>query len=264
MRYARGLVLVFAVSCAAGAALLVHRTARPSPGIVAAPAPEMVDILVAARPLAVGDRVGPGEVRWQSWPRRAAPAGSIRRSPGTGAAHALPFEPAPARALILEGEPIAPAKLLQAGDGSALAALVGAGMRAVSVPIREESAAGGFIQPGDRVDLLVTRRQSEAASAEAPRGEVLLRGVKVLAIGKTLQGKPAGGRTATLELAPPQASLVTAAQAAGEIALALIGLAEDAQAAPPASAAPPAPAPPPARDVRMIKYGRSANRSAQP
>jgi pilus assembly protein CpaB len=258
MRYARGLVLVFAFSCAAGAALLVHRAGRIAPSAVLAPAPKMIDILVAARPLGVGETVGAGEVRWQPWPALAIPDGSIRRNSGAEAGGALPFEPAPARALILAGEPIAPAKLIRPGDGSALAALVGAGLRAVSVPIREESAAGGFIQPGDRVDVLVTRRQAEGGASEPARGEILLRGVKVLAIGKTLQGKAGSARTATLELAPPQASLVTAAQAGGEIALALIGLTDDGEAAPQPPAALPV------KDVRMLKYGRSANRSAQP
>ena len=254
MRFARGSVLLLALSSAAGAALLVqkatHITARPA----ASAGPAMVDILVAARPLAVGETVGREQVRWQAWPRQALPAGSIRR-PLDGGDAALPFPAAPVRSAVLEGEPISEAKLIRPDEGSVLAALVAPGMRAVSVPVREETAAGGFIQPGDRVDVLVTRKASEAMR-EAARTKILLRGVKVLAIGKALQGRAATfGRTATLELAPPQASLLTSAQSSGEIALTLIGVADTAHAD--LTAALPDE---PAGDVRMLKFGRSANR----
>ncbi len=254
MRFARGFVLLLAFSSAAGAALLVqkatHITARPA----ASAGPDMVDILVAARPLAVGETVGREQVRWQSWPRLALPAGSIRR-PQDGSTASLPFAAAPARSAMLEGEPVSEAKLIGPDEGSALAALVSPGMRAVSVPVREEMAAGGFIQPGDRVDVLVTRKASDAMR-EAARTEILLRGVKVLAIGKALQGRTAiFGRTATLELAPPQASLLTSAQSSGEIALALIGVADTAHADL-TSAMPDEPS----GDVHMLKFGRSANR----
>lgn len=253
MRFARGLVLLLAFSCAAGAALLVQKTTRPASRPTTTAKPEMVEILVAARAISVGETVGKDEVRWQSWPRQAVPDGSIRRAPNSGGS--LPFEALPARFAMLEGEPVAEAKLLQPNDGSALAALLAPGMRAVSVPIREESAAGGFIQPGDRVDVMVTRRQADAGRGPA-RSEVLLRAVKVLAVGKALQARPAAnGRTATLELAPAQVGLLTAAQSAGEIALALIGPGDIAQIHADADFPDET-----FRDVRMLKYGRSANR----
>ena len=260
MRFARALVLSFAVICAAGAASLVQKAGRATPPRPAESAPpEMVDILVAARPLMVGEMVGSAEVRWQAWPRQALPDGGIRRDPAAPR-DALPFEPAPARFALLAGEPVAAAKLAGPGEGSALASLLAPGMRAVSVALREESAAGGVIQPGDRVDGRVMRRQSEGLRQDAG-GEVLLRGVKVLAIGKALQGKAttaaAGGRTATLEVTPAQASPITTAQSGGEIALALIGLADASGAGAPVL-------PPAAPEVRLLKYGRSANRNSQP
>jgi pilus assembly protein CpaB len=257
MRSARGLVLLLALSSAAGAALLVQKAGRitsvpPSP--LAAKA-EAVDILVAARAIMIGETIGKAELRWQPWPARAVPAGSFSRA-ANAPASALPFEPAPARFALLEGEPISAAKLARPEHGSVLAGLVAPGMRAVSVPIREESSAGGFIQANDRVDVVVTRRQSEGAR-EQPRSEVLLRGVKVLAIGKALQGKAAAaGRTATLELTPTQATRLTAAQSSGEIALALIGTADAGQTDfPTASLAADT------SDIRIMKFGRSSDRA---
>ncbi len=254
MRLTRGLVLLVALSSAAGAALLVQRAVRIVPRPAVAAKLEVVDILVAAKPITVGEMVGKDEVRWQPWPRAAVPAGSIRREVKDSAAAPLPFEAAPARFAFLEGEPISEAKLTGAEQGSALAALLAPGMRAVSVPIRDETAAGGFIQPGDRVDVMVTRKSADGPGAPS-RSKVLLRSVRVLAIGRTLQGKSsAAGRTATLELSPDEASLFTAAQSAGEITLALIGTQDAAGAGTPtALLSEPA-------DIRMLKYGRSTNR----
>jgi Flp pilus assembly protein CpaB len=105
--------------------------------------------------------------------------------------------------------------------------------------------------------VLVTRKASESGR-EPARTETLLRGIKVLAIGKALQGKAAAsGRTATLELAPLQASLLSTAQSGGEIALALIGVADAARAdigAAPGEVS---------GDIRMLKFGRPGNRQIQ-
>jgi pilus assembly protein CpaB len=253
MRLTRGFVLLVALFSAAGAAFLVHNAARLT--VPMAPAkPELVDILVAARPITVGEMVRKDQVRWMAWPRQTVPAGSIRRDANADRG-ALPFEPAPARFALLQGEPISLVKLAGPEQGSALAVLLTPGMRAVSVPIREETAAGGFIQPGDRVDVLVTRKRSEAGR-ESSRSEVLLRGVKVLAVGKTLQGKAAASRTATLELSPRDAGVLTAAQSAGEIALALIGMDDPARSGVPATLLAGDPT-----DIRLLKYGRSSNRT---
>jgi len=250
MRLARSLVLLLAVSSATGAALLVHKVARSSAKPPQAARLDTVEILVAARPLAVGELVGKDQVRWQAWPSHAVPAGSIRRGPDVNAP-ALPFESSPARFPLLEGEPIAATKLARPEHGSVLAALLSPGMRAVSVPIREETSAGGFIQPHDRVDVIVTRKARDAGQDRA-RSETLLRGMKVLAMGKVLDGKAAAaGRSATLELAPAQARILAAAQSTGEVSLALIGAGDVTQTDISASEAAPA-------EVSVMKFGRSA------
>lgn len=250
MRMARTMVLLLASGCAVGAGWLVHRGAPPA----SKPAPslnaETVDILVAARPVASGEMVGPGETRWQAWPRGAVPSGSIlRKSAG------VPPLPLPARFPFLEGEPIAEAKLLRPEDGSVLAALLTPGMRAASVQIRDETSAGGFIQAHDRVDVILTRKAGEHGQAR-PRSEIVLRGVKVLAIGKALNGKAANGsRNATLELTPAQARNLAAAESAGDISLALIGAADAKNAQLTAASVPDTPP----VEVRVLKYGRTSS-----
>jgi pilus assembly protein CpaB len=253
MRLARSLLLAVALGSAGGTALLVHRLVRvPAPSVRSA-APTMVDVLVAARSVAVGEMIGKEQVRWQTWPREALPAGSLHRAAGAAGTD-LPFEPAPARFSLLEGEPISAEKLVRAENGSALALLLAPGMRAVSVPIREETSAGGFIQPNDRVDVIVTRKRGDTGQ-DSPRSEILLRGARVLAVGKTLNGKASALKTATLELAPSQASTLAAAQSSGEISLSLIGAGDLARGdAATASAADGG------AEIRIMKFGRSINR----
>ena len=78
-------------------------------------------------------------------------------------------------------------------------------MRAISTPIREVSAAGGFILPNDRVDVILSQKM-RVGTKEEPVSEAVLRNVRVLAIGQEIENKDgekvATGKTATLSLPP--------------------------------------------------------------
>ena len=118
------------------------------------------------------------------------------------------------------------------------------GKRAVAVRITAENTAGGFILPDDRVDVLQTIAQQDKRRrpAEELHDRTILTNVTVLAIDQTLdetnkdeKGKAksaAIGKTATLELDPRQAELLTAAEAAGTLSLALRSTADNAEVAP--------------------------------
>ena len=220
MRFARGLILLLAAGSAAGAALAVRKTVTAPPARIEKPAPPKVEILVMRRAISAGETVASSDVRWQGWPGDGVPSDAISRR--RGAANP-PFKDAIARYPLLQGEPIAEAKLVRPGKGSFAAALIAPGKRAIAVPVKEESAAGGLIQPNDRVDVLWTRQIGDRRS-ERPRTRTVLRGIKVLAIGTSVlaQNKNAAARTATLELTPEQARIVESAKASGEISLALI------------------------------------------
>lgn len=248
MMRTRTLILLLAVASGCGSALLVRRNAVP-PAVPSAPSAEpMREVLVMGRAAEAGEAVGPGEVRWRAWPQAHLPAGAISRTPG---AAGPAFEAAVARYPLIEGEPVAEARLTRPGKGSALAAITGAGQRAVAVPLREESAAGGLIQPGDRVDVIWTPGAGDNL-ADRPAARTLLRRVKVLAIGKSLApGGRGEARTATLELTPAEARTIAGVRTRGEITLAIVpatdvgtgeGSAEETADAAPA--------------VRIIRFGR--------
>jgi pilus assembly protein CpaB len=262
MRWARALVLLLAVGSAAGAALAVRRAAPAAPQPLIAPQPlPQTEIRVLRRAVAAGELVEEKDLRWQPWPAEALPADAIMRRRGEAGPG---FEPARSRYPILAGEPLAEAKLIRPADGSVIAALIASGMRAVAVPVREESAAGGLIQPNDRVDVLWTRRAAEGTVDAGTATRTLLRGAKVLAIGRSTDPKARSndGRTATLELTPEQAGTVASARASGEISLSLIPAADVASIAQAEAGAALEDEPGPA--VRIMKFGqRSGLRGAR-
>ena len=151
------------------------------------------------------------------------------------------------------------AKIVKAGEGGVLAAILPAGMRAISTKINEESAVGGFILPADRVDVLVTRKvRGRDGRQEQTVSDTLFKNVRVLAIGQEIETKDgkmvATGKTATLELSPNQAETLALAQAMGDISLTLRSLQENqkgANAEGDASAF----EPDNTNAVRMLRYG---------
>jgi pilus assembly protein CpaB len=180
----------------------------------------MVEVLVAARAIRAGERVGTRNVRWQRWPRKAIVPGSLYRQPG----HTGPsLSPAPARYPILAGEPIAESKLLRPGSGGVLASLVAPGMRAISIPIHADLAANNLVQPQDRVDVLIIRKNGRGAHTKS---ELLYRAAKVVALGKGISGH---GRTVTLELPASELPRLASALTNGEISIAVVAAGEKNQ-----------------------------------
>jgi pilus assembly protein CpaB len=104
-----------------------------------------------------------------------------------------------------------------------MSAQLAPGMRAVSISISTDTGAGGFILPNDRVDVVMTQKVSESSHTFASR--VILSDVRVLAMDQTFaqdkDQKTVLAKTATLELAPDQATLLTRSAAAGSISLTL-------------------------------------------
>ena len=228
MKRARIIVLAIAVAAAGSAAVIAKRLiSAPAPQIVRTSNMDTVQVLVAATDIKLGDSVASSALKWQDWPKAATAAGYITKSRSPKALSQ--FSGAIARAPFLTGEPIKDQKLIKVSEGGVLAAILPSGMRAISTPIREETAAGGFILPNDRVDVIVSRRV-RTARREEHVSDTVLRNVRVLAIGQSIEQKGdkkvANGKTATLELTGRQSEILALAQAMGEISLALRSLAD--------------------------------------
>ena len=146
---------------------------------------------------------------------------------GGGAMQAL--SGAIVREPILSGEPIVERKLVRGGQGGYMSVVLQPGMRAVSVPVTVESGAGGFILPGDRVDVVMTRKgdQGGGGGAGAPSAvaDTVLRNVRVVAIDQRVEpdknAKAIVGSTATLETPAGDVEMLLRSKAQGELSLVL-------------------------------------------
>lgn len=131
---------------------------------------------------------------------------------------------------ILAGEPIVDSKLVRAGESGYLAVVLSPGMRAMSVAVTVETGAGGFILPGDRVDVILAAQvnnntDQEGAPRKAFASTTVLRNIKVLAIDQASQPErgatTAVGATATLELGAREAEALALAKSMGDLTLTL-------------------------------------------
>jgi pilus assembly protein CpaB len=205
-------------------------------------------VLVARTEIGLGQITGPESFRWLDWPQNAVSPSYIQRSGRPNAMEEL--KDSVARAPMLSGEPVTALKLVKAGEGGVLAAILPQGMRAISTRIKEETGVGRLILPNDRVDVIHTRRGR--ARADDFSAETLFHNVRVLAIGQLIEAKDgkklAEGNTATLELTPAQAQRLAEANSGGEISLSLRSIADMETKDGPAAARQ-------GDTVRIIKYG---------
>ena len=230
MRAARIVVLGVALVAGLGAAMLAggggDAPEAPAP-VAQAPA---LEVLVAAKDVALGGVVRAEDLRWQAWPPEAGNPAFVTRqaSPDAMTENAGAI----ARSPFVAGEPIRADKLIKGGGSGYMAAILPAGMRAISVEISPETGAGGFILPNDRVDVVLTRRSSGAGGHDDSYSETIAANVRVLAIDQTIEDKEGEkvvvGKTATLELSPAQTETLALSRQQGVIALALRSLADSA------------------------------------
>jgi len=219
MKSARLVVLAVAVIAAAGAGYVaMTMSATPPPVVEAAvPAPqiELQDVLVATENLGVGTEMR-DQMRWQPWPVAAISDGYITRNAEPQAMDEL--KGSTVRLQFMAGEPIRKAKLIGPGQ-SFMSAMLPPGMRAVATQISADTSAGGFILPNDFVDVIMTRRRQDNSNSSGPAflTETILENIRVLAIDQAIQEDEKGnkvivGQTATLEVTPQQAEIITVAQ----------------------------------------------------
>ena len=189
----------------------------------AAPAQKTVPVVVAARKLTHGRLITRNDLKVTNWPQNLAPEGAFRSLNQTRVA----LSHFAANEVITKGRISGP------GQRPSMAYLLNKGMRAVSVRIDAVLGVGGFISPGDRVDLVLTERANEADPDSVGTARVLLKNMRVLAIDQQTEDpefKPKIASTATLEVALDDARKIALAATVGSISLALRSSALEAQA----------------------------------
>lgn len=231
MKVAQLAVLGVAVAAAGGAFWVAGNLANQPPEVRevqvdSGPKVELDEILVAARDISLGTSLQDGMVEWRKWPKEGIADGYITKETTPDGLN-LAKEPAIARSAFFIGEPIRESKLVRAGKGY-MSAILPSGQQAIATSISTATSAGGFILPNDRVDVIMTRRADEDQGGDFIT-ETVLENVRILAIDQTIEEKDGEsvvvGETATLQLSPDQAKILTVAQQmADRLSLALRSL----------------------------------------
>jgi pilus assembly protein CpaB len=200
----------------------------------AATVPQGPKVLVARKPLPVGTIIDAESLTFQAWPKElvqnayyteGAPDADISKLLGTVV-----------RNEVTAGQPLTRGSIVAPGDRGFLAAALGPGMRAVTVPTDEQTGGvGGFIFPGDRVDLMLT--QDVTGGGEGPPlkvSETIIRNLRVLAIDQRVDSKTEDGKTqilkaetVTLEATPRIAEKIAVARTMGTLTLSLRSIADN-------------------------------------
>lgn len=220
--------LIIAVGTAFAARSMFAGAAAPE--AEAAPVPVGPKVLVAQRALPTGTIITADALSYQQWPEELVQdayfldgESDVTQLLGTVVRHP-----------VTAGEPVTQGSLVSPGDRGFLAAALGPGMRAVTVPVSAKTGVAGFVFPGDRVDLVLTQSvEGEGAALKA--AETVLRNLRVLATDQSTQQTTTEDgntvvrafRTVTLEVTPKIAEKVAVAQTIGTLSLVLRSIADN-------------------------------------
>jgi pilus assembly protein CpaB len=218
-----GLTAFFARSLIMGSA---------APQAEAVPAvPQGPQVLVATRALPVGTILDPTALKFQPWPKELI-ENAYYQSDTTDIQSLMGTV---VRNPITAGQPVTQGALVKPGDRGFLAAALGPGMRAVTVPVSATTSVAGFVFPGDRIDLVLTSAVGEGAGQPLKAAETIMRNLRVLATDqRTDKSVGEDGKTivqnysnVTIEATPKIAEQIAVAQTLGSLSLSLRSIADN-------------------------------------
>jgi pilus assembly protein CpaB len=223
-------LLVAAVTAVMAKSLFSTAGAPAEAAQGAAPQPDGPQVLVATRALPVGTILQADSFRYQPWPKELVQEAYYIKGDVT------PPQPGTVvRYAITAGQPITQGALVKPGDSGFLAAALGPGMRAVTVPVSAQSGVAGFVFPGDRIDLVLT--QTVSGTGDGPplkASETFVRNIRVLATDQRTDTETKDGKTevktfstVTLEATPRIAEKIAVAQSLGQLSLSLRSIADN-------------------------------------
>jgi pilus assembly protein CpaB len=171
----------------------------------------MDKIVVAALDIQYGTKIEAAQIKLVEWPSGNVPKGAL-----TDLAEA---EGKIVKRDLVPGEPVLSDRISEHNGGSTLSAIVEPNKRAISVRVNDVVGVAGFLLPGNRVDVLATRKVKRRAITDT-----ILEDIKVLAVDQTAstdKDKPVVVRAVTLEMTPKQTEKLVKSREEGTLQLTL-------------------------------------------
>lgn len=223
--------LIIAVTTALLARSMFSSTgASPQASAAAMPEADLPHVLVATKALPVGTILDAESFRYQPWPKDLIESAYFVR----GQSDPAKLAGSVVRNPVTAGQPLTQGSIVHPGDRGFLAAALGAGMRAVTVPVQAQSSVAGFVFPGDHIDLVLTQSVNGGGEGDPLRvSETILRNLRVLATDQRTDAMGPDGKpvvqtfsNVTLEVTPKIAEKIAVAQTVGTLSLSLRSLAD--------------------------------------
>jgi pilus assembly protein CpaB len=190
-------------------------------------------VLVAKTALPAGTIIDASALTWQPWPKELMQ--SAYYTEGQPDADLPKLAGTVVRYPITAGQPVTRGALVGPKDRGFLAAALGPGMRAITVPVNTSTGVAGFVFPGDHVDMVLTQQVQGGGDGPALKvSETIVRNLRVLATDQRTDSKGDDGKTevktfanVTLEVTPRIAEKIAVAQSMGTLSLSLRSLADN-------------------------------------
>ena len=186
-------------------------------------------ILVARKALPVGTIIDAESLTYQPWPKEQVQ--NVYYTEGQPDSDMSKLLGTVVRYPVTAGQPLTRGALVGPNDRGFLAAALGPGMRAITVPVSKASSVSGFVFPGDRVDLMLTQSVSGEGNP-LKVSETIIRNLRVLATDQRTDSKNQEGKTVvksfsnvTIEVTPRIAEKIAVAQSLGQLSLSLRSIA---------------------------------------
>ena len=177
-------------------------------------APPARSIVVASKPLRFGDELTSGGLSEMPWPDNALPAGAFGKIADLTSSKRIVLMP------IDTNEAVLASKITGPGQRATLSAMLGDGMMAITIRVNDVEGVAGFVLPGERVDVVLTR----AGEKNNAVNDVVIQNVRVLAVDQLADqraDKPAVVKAVTLEVDPTDGQRVALAATVGTLSLLL-------------------------------------------
>jgi pilus assembly protein CpaB len=172
-------------------------------------------LVVASKPLRFGTELTAQHLREMAWPQEGLPAGSF-----ASIADLLSSGRRVALTAIEPNEPVLGTKITGANQRATLSAVLRDGLKAVTIRVNDVDGVGGFVLPGDHVDVVLTRQKDKDKASN----DVVLQSVRVLAIDQSADeraDKPSVVKAVTLEVDTTGAQKLALAASVGTLSLML-------------------------------------------
>jgi pilus assembly protein CpaB len=218
MRFSSILMALTGLAVAGGSAYAARDFLESQQETIASEEAPVVQVVAAARDIPFGMAIEAHMLTSIAWPRDAVPPGvftnydALISGPGG--------EPRRAKRSISQGELLLANKVSAFGEKVTIVQTLSPNNRAMAITVNAETAVGGFVTPGDYVDIVLTHSGGNSGLSAT----TILQNIRIIGVDQDANeesDKPGIARTVTVEVTPDQSQRLALAQRAGSLSLTL-------------------------------------------